>query len=72
MPLSSSAPHTYSVVGMTCEHCVLSVTEEVVAVDGVQRVSVDLSSGALTIAGDGVSDAAVRAAVAEAGYEVVA
>jgi copper chaperone CopZ len=72
MSTSSSAAHTYAVAGMTCEHCVLSVTEEVAAVDGVQRVAVDLASGELTVAGDGFSDAAVHAAVAEAGYEVVA
>jgi copper chaperone CopZ len=64
--------HTYAVAGMTCEHCVMSVREEVAEVPGVTAVEVDLPSGRLTVAGDAVDAAAVRAAVAEAGYEVVA
>jgi copper chaperone len=64
---------TYTVKGMTCEHCVRSVTEEVSAVAGVSGVDVDLASGRVTVASDRpVDDAAVRAAVEEAGYEVVA
>ena len=64
---------TYTVVGMTCGHCVNSVTEEVSQVPGVSDVEVDLASGGLTVvsAAD-VDDAAVRAAVEEAGYEVAA
>ncbi|HMJ37760.1 MAG TPA: heavy-metal-associated domain-containing protein [Baekduia sp.] len=62
--------HQYVVEGMTCEHCRASVSEEVAAIDGAQDVQVDLHSGGLTILGD-VSDHAVRAAVAEAGYHVV-
>jgi copper chaperone CopZ len=56
---------------MTCQHCVLSVTEEVLAVDGVEGVSVDLDTGALKVGGEQFSDEAVKAAVAEAGYEVI-
>jgi copper chaperone len=63
--------HQYVVEGMTCEHCKASVTEEVAAIAGAQDVQVDLPSGGLTIRGD-VSDDAVRTAVAEAGYRVVA
>lgn len=63
---------TYTVKGMTCEHCVQSVTEEVSEVAGVRGVEVDLASGRVTVSSDQpVDDAAVRAAVAEAGYEVV-
>jgi copper chaperone CopZ len=63
---------TYAVAGMTCEHCVRSVTEEVCGVPGVTGVDVDLASGTVTVTGDDVVDAAaVRAAVAEAGYQVV-
>lgn len=62
---------TYHVTGMTCSHCVASVSEEVSEVDGVEDVSVDLESGAVTVTGTGVDDEAVRAAVAEAGYELV-
>ena len=61
---------TYAVAGMTCEHCVRSVTEEVSEVPGVTAVEVDLAGGRVTVQGD-ADDAAVRAAVAEAGYEVV-
>jgi copper chaperone CopZ len=57
---------------MTCGHCVQSVTEEVSEVAGVRGVEVDLASGRVTVSSDQpVDDAAVRAAVAEAGYEVV-
>jgi copper chaperone len=68
----SPSPRVYAVSGMTCEHCVLSVTEEVAEVAGVSAVSVDLADGALKVTGDGFTDEAVRAAVAGAGYEVVA
>ena len=62
---------TYTVAGMTCQHCVASVTEEVSAVPGVTDVAVDLASGGLTVTSDApVDDDAVRAAVEEAGYEV--
>ena len=58
----------YTVAGMTCQHCVASVTEEVSEVTGVSAVDVDLASGALRVTGDSVADDQVRAAVAEAGY----
>ena len=62
---------TYTVVGMTCGHCVSAVTEEVTQVPGVTGVEVDLASGRLTVTSDAtVDDDAVRAAVDEAGYEV--
>lgn len=62
---------TYTVVGMTCAHCVTSVTEEVSQVPGVTGVDVDLASGGLTVTSDTpVDEGAVRAAVEEAGYEV--
>jgi copper chaperone len=63
----------YTVVGMTCSHCVNAVTEEVSALPGVTEVDVDLASGALTVTGtEPVDEGAVRAAVEEAGYEVAA
>ncbi|TQS21012.1 heavy-metal-associated domain-containing protein [Microbispora sp. KK1-11] len=62
---------TYTVTGMTCGHCVSSVSEEVGAVAGVTDVRVDLASGLLTVETDGgVDDAAIVAAVREAGYDV--
>jgi copper chaperone len=62
--------HSYTVSGMTCGHCVMSVRKEVSEVDGVRDVDVDLASGRLTVWGEGFSDAEVEAAVEEAGYEV--
>ncbi|MCA0143811.1 heavy-metal-associated domain-containing protein [Blastococcus sp. LR1] len=60
---------TYTVVGMTCGHCVNSVTEEVSQVPGVSDVAVDLPTGELTVSSESdVDEAAVRAAVEEAGY----
>jgi copper ion binding protein len=60
---------SYTVVGMTCNHCVDAVTEEVGSLPGVSEVNVDLDSGALTVRGD-VDASAVRAAVEEAGYQL--
>jgi copper chaperone len=68
----SGTAHEYVVTGMTCDHCVLSVREEVSEVAGVRDVEVDLATGRLTVTGEGVSDDAVRAAVEEAGYGVAA
>ncbi|HEU4976556.1 MAG TPA: heavy-metal-associated domain-containing protein [Baekduia sp.] len=62
----------YTVEGMTCQHCVASVTEEVGEVAGVERVDVDLASGRMVVHGEGFEEAAVRAAVDEAGYRVAA
>lgn len=63
---------TFTVKGMTCGHCVASVTEEVTKLDHVQDVEIDLASGAVTVHSDGpVDPAAFAAAVDEAGYEVV-
>ena len=62
---------TYTVTGMTCGHCVNAVTEEVTTVPGVTDVQVDLDSGNVTVTSSApLDDAAVRAAVEEAGYEV--
>lgn len=61
---------TFTVDGMTCEHCRAAVVEEVVAVAGITEVDLDLESGRLVVRGDRVDDEAVAAAVAEAGYSV--
>ncbi|GAA0901367.1 heavy-metal-associated domain-containing protein [Pseudonocardia zijingensis] len=62
---------TYKVTGMTCQHCVASVTEEISEIDGVTGVAVDLPTGAVTVTSTTpLDDAAVRAAVEEAGYEL--
>lgn len=62
----------YTVAGMTCGHCVAAVTEEVEQVPGVTGVSVELERGRVLVEGASVDDGAIRAAVEEAGYEVVA
>ncbi|MGX6449607.1 heavy-metal-associated domain-containing protein [Patulibacter sp. S7RM1-6] len=67
----STPTHEYVVTGMTCEHCVASVREEVAEVPGVEAVEVDLPSGRLSVVGAAVDDEAVAAAVSEAGYKVV-
>ena len=60
---------TYSVTGMTCDHCVRAVTTELVLLPGVRSVDVDLAEGAVTVTSDGPLDREqVREAVDEAGY----
>jgi copper chaperone len=67
------ATSTYAVTGMTCEHCVRAVTEEVRRIQGVADVTVDLSTGALTISSSQpIEEAAVAEAVEEAGYQLAA
>jgi len=56
----------FTVTGMTCQHCVASVTEEVNELSGVQEVVVDLATNHLHVVGD-VTAEQVQAAVAEAG-----
>ena len=68
-PTNHSA--TYTVTGMTCGHCVSSVTEEVSEIPGVESVDVVLETGAVTVtSAEPVDEAAVRAAVEEAGYQL--
>jgi copper chaperone len=62
----------YSVPGVHCAHCSAAITAEVTKVQGVERVDVDLEQRAVSVSGVGVSDAAVRDAIAEAGYDVAA
>lgn len=63
---------TFTVKGMTCQHCVMSVTEEVSEIDGVEQVDVDLASGRLEVTADRIDDGFVKAAVEEAGYALAA
>lgn len=67
-----SAVTTYKVQGMTCGHCVQAVSKEIGTLPGVEKVDVDLGTGAVTVtsAAD-LEIEAVRAAVDEAGYELV-
>jgi copper chaperone CopZ len=66
---------TLSVTGLTCNHCVSSVTEEISAIEGVDRVAIDLVvGGTSTVTVDSsapLDDGAIRAAIDEAGYTLV-
>jgi copper ion binding protein len=67
-----SVTATFTVSGMTCGHCVSSVTEELTELTGVTDVSVVLDSGAVTVTSDRELDQdEVKAAVTEAGYQLV-
>jgi copper chaperone len=61
---------TYSVPGMTCGHCRVAITGEVEKVAGVTGVDVDLDAKRVTVRGAGFADAAVRAAIDDAGYDI--
>ena len=66
-----SVTTTYTVTGMTCQHCVNAVTGELVALPGVDDVRIDLSTGGVTVTSAAPLAADdVRAAVDEAGYEL--
>jgi copper chaperone len=59
----------YSVPGMSCEHCERAVRSELEQVAGVESVDVDLETKLVTVRGVALDDAALRAAIDEAGYE---
>ena len=60
---------TYTVPGIHCNHCALSIKEEVSEVEGVDGVEVDIDAKVVTIRGEQLSDDTLRAAIAEAGYQ---
>ena len=60
---------TYEVPAIHCAHCAMSISDEVSEVDGVDEVAVDLDTKVVTVRGHELDDAALRAAIAEAGYE---
>ena len=62
----------YQVTGMTCGHCEMSVREELGRVAGIEQVEVSATTGKLVVTtSEPVDDAAVLAAVEEAGYRAV-
>ena len=63
---------TYTVPGMSCEHCRTAITAEVDKVAGVEAVDIDLDRKLVTVRGEGVRDETVRAAIGEAGYDIAA
>lgn len=60
---------TYSVPGVHCAHCGVSIREEVSEVEGVEQVEVDLDAKIVTVRGRDLADERLRAAIQEAGYE---
>jgi copper chaperone len=67
-PMTNS---NFTVVGMTCNSCAMTVSEEVTQVPGVQDVAVELSTGRLTVISDSSLDPAlIKVAVEEAGYQL--
>lgn len=70
--MTAPSEKTYTVEGMTCGHCELSVREEVEELAGVDSVEADHNTGRLTVRGERIDDTAVREAVQVAGYKVAA
>ncbi|MDY0816121.1 heavy-metal-associated domain-containing protein [Kitasatospora purpeofusca] len=67
-----SSTITYTVTGMSCGHCENSVSKELAGLAGVTEVSADAKAGTVTVStSDRLDDELVRAAVDEAGYELV-
>jgi copper chaperone CopZ len=67
-----STTNTYAVSGMSCAHCVQAVSSELAKLPGVRDVDVDLDAGTVAVTSESPLDTeAVRAAVDEAGYELV-
>ncbi|QPK79062.1 heavy-metal-associated domain-containing protein [Corynebacterium lizhenjunii] len=61
---------TYTVTGMTCGHCELSVQEEIAEIPGVTSVNADHTTGSVQVEGEGFSNAQIAAAIKEAGYQL--
>ena len=64
-----SETFTYSVPGVSCGHCQTAITAEVTGVHGVDSVDVDLDAKLVRISGENLDDAALIAAIDEAGYD---
>ena len=62
---------TYSVPGVSCGHCEAAITEELGRLSGIQSVAVDLEAKLVCVRGEEIDDAAVVAAIDQAGYEAV-
>ncbi len=71
MTVETGHQTTLTVVGMTCQHCVNAVTEELGALNGVRSVDVTLSSGVVTVTSDrALDDREITGAIDEAGYRI--
>ena len=63
-----STTHTYSVPGISCDHCKRAIETEVSAVAAVDSVDVDVDAKLVTVIGG--DDAAIRTAIDDAGYDI--
>lgn len=70
--MTSERKLSYSVTGMSCGHCEQAVADEVGSIVGVRGVDVDLPTGTVTVDGEDLDDAVVRAAIHQAGFETAA
>ncbi|MDX6548777.1 MAG: hypothetical protein QOG33_2327 [Gaiellales bacterium] len=61
---------SYSVPGVHCDHCRAAIERELAPIPDVSSVTVDLEARIVTVAGEQLDDAAIRAAIDEAGYDV--
>jgi copper chaperone len=68
MTISADTSRTYSVPGISCDHCKHAIESEVGGVSGVVGVDVDIEGKSVTVSGG--EDAAIRAAIDQAGYDI--
>ncbi len=61
---------SYRVPEVSCDHCRAAIEKEVAEVVGVRQVEIDLERKTVNVLGEALPDAALRAAIQEAGYEV--
>ncbi len=61
---------TYEVPGVHCAHCEAAIKQAIGPIDGVHEVEVDLETKKVVVRGAALDDAALRAAIDEAGYDV--
>lgn len=66
--MTSASTRTYTVPGMSCDHCVTAITDQVQSLRGVERVAIDLSAKTVTVVGG--DDETIVAAIDQAGYDV--
>lgn len=67
---AATAELQYSVPGVSCGHCRSAIADEVERLAGVREVEVDLDAKRVAVRGEALDDATIKAAIAEAGYEV--
>ncbi len=66
--MTSNPTRTYTVPGMSCDHCVTAITDQVQPLHGVERVAIDLGAKTVTVVGG--DEQTIMAAFDQAGYDV--